>query len=122
MIDVSKLSDEEKQELLIALGAYKYKNTKKDFFNREIWPNLSFVENKEIREKIFNLIQELTDFSTGNYSVDNWSGKLRRNHSLGYYSDTIPDAPRYKMCARGILNAIKSAYSDDIQMKGENKR
>ena len=112
MIDISKLSEDEKEELLIALGGYKRRNQKRDFYYTEILPKLGFVENEVVRVKIYNLIEKLTDYATGNYSIgSNYAGndKITRNHCFGLGYVTKAD---YKKCALAIVSIIENSYSN----------
>lgn len=114
MIDISQLTEEEKTELLIALGGYKRRNLKHDFYYNVILKNLSFVENEEVRVKIYNLIEKLTDFATGNYSISRSYGggnRITRNHCFGIGHVNSSD---YKNCALAILNIVENNYSKSI--------
>ena len=112
MIDINQLTEEEKDELLMALGGYKRRSQKQDFYYNEILPKLGFIENEEIRVKIYNLIWKLTDFATGNYSISRSYGggnRITRNHNFGLGYVKKSD---YKNCALAIVNIIENYYSN----------
>lgn len=112
MIDITKLTEEEINELRMALGVTRARTHKRAFFEEEIMPKLEFipdiVDETRVKKEIYKRVAELTDFVTGNYYFG------RRNSSLGCFKyPTNEQYDRYEGFANELCVIIKKYFSTE---------